>query len=418
MPTTQQLREQRANVWSQLTEIMDIAEREGRDLTAEERAKYDSGEGDLDRLGNDIERQERHEARKAELEKVDRSAIVPTQRSTEEEREERGAAQEKQYRDAFTDYLRGGLGNLDREARGILVGGREKESRALAEGSPSAGGYLVPTVLRDQIVTTLKTFGGMVQASQVVNTATGATLYWPTANDTANAGFILAEDTQVTDLDVSFGTASIGAYKYTSGSIRVPIELEQDSAFPIDSWIIEQLGVRIGRIYNTHFTTGTGVNQPLGIVTNSVVGKTGATGQTTTVIYDDLVDLIDSLDPAYQSGAQFMMSQQTRKAIRKLKDSQQHPLWQPSIQAGMPDQLLGYGYVINQDMPVPAASAKSILFGNFQESYLVRQVLDFSVLRLSERYADYAQTGFMGFSRASGTVQNYASYRAYQHPAS
>jgi HK97 family phage major capsid protein len=58
MPSTQQLREQRANVWSQMTEIMDLETR-----TADDDQKYDRLEAEYDRLDSEIERQERHEAR-------------------------------------------------------------------------------------------------------------------------------------------------------------------------------------------------------------------------------------------------------------------------------------------------------------------------------------------------------------------
>jgi HK97 family phage major capsid protein len=112
-----------------------------------------------------------------------------------------------------------------------------------------------------------------------------------------------------------------------------------------------------------------------------------------------------------------MMNAAARKSLRKLKDTTNQPLWQPSIQAGVPDQLLGYGYVLNTDMPVPAANAKSILFGDFRAAYLARMVLGFQVLRLNERFADFGQSAFLGFARADGVVQNTAAYRAYQNSA-
>jgi HK97 family phage major capsid protein len=195
------------------------------------------------------------------------------------------------------------------------------------------------------------------------------------------------------------------------------VQLIQDSAFDIEGWLTARLGERLGRILNAHFTTGTGTSQPDGLVTGTPSGKVGATGQTTTVTYDDLIDLIDSLDPAYQGNAQFMLSQSSRKSVRKLKDTTGQPLWQPSIQAGMPDQLLGYGYVINQDLPAPAANAKSVLFGDFRQAYLIRLVTDLSVIRFNERYMDYLQVAFAAYQRADGTVQNPNAVRAYVNSA-
>lgn len=410
MPTTTQLREQRANIWEQMKEVIAVAEREGRDLTAEERSKYDAAETDLDRLAGDIERQERHEAREAEFSRVDRTGVVPQQReSADEERGER-------YARAFSSFLRNGAGSMDAEDRQALATGFV-DRRALGVGTAAAGGYTVPPGFRARMVETAKAFGAMLDVAEVVNTDDGANLQWPTNDDTANVGAILAENTQVTEQDVTLGTNALDAYMYTSKLVRTSLQLIQDSAFDVDSWLARKLGERIGRILNQHFTTGTGTDQPDGIVTGAAVGKAGATGQTTTVTYDDLVDLVHSIDPAYRGNARFMASDAAVKAVRKLKDSQNRPLWEPSVQTGTPDSLLGYGLVINQDVPAPAASAKSILFGDYREAYVVRLVTGVNLLRLNERYADFLQVGFLAFQRADGTLQNGAAVRAYQHSA-
>jgi hypothetical protein len=49
---------------------------------------------------------------------------------------------------------------------------------------------------------------------------------------------------------------------------------------------------------------------------------------------------------------------------------------------------------------------KSIGFGDIREAYVIRDVSDFALLRLNERYADYLQVGFLGFQRSDGTLQN------------
>jgi HK97 family phage major capsid protein len=417
MPSTQQLREQRANVWEQMKEVM--AEAEGRDLTSEELAKYDQAEKDLDELGSKIERQERHDQRAKLFDGVDRRGVVPPDRESVGGGDPKQETVQERYERAFWGMVRTGLTDLEREERQLLLGNAmaPDELRALGVGTGSAGGYTVPQGFRDKMVETMKTFGGMLEVSEVINTETGAQLPWPTNDDTANVGAILAENSQVSEQDVTIGTANLDAYMYTSKLVRVSLQLVQDSAFDVEAWLARKLGERIGRIQNQHFTTGTGSSQPDGIVTSATVGKQGTTGQTTSVIYDDLIDLIDSIDPAYQANARFMLGQAARKSVRKLKDSQNRPLWEPSVQAGVPDNLLGYGIVLNQDMPAPAASAKSILFGDYREAYVIRLVTGSNLVRFGERYMDYLQLGFLGFQRADGTLQNAAAVRAYQNSA-
>lgn len=414
MPTIQQLKDKRANVWEQMKGVMDLAEREGRGLSAEEQGTYDSAETELDQIGDQIERQERHDARAAEMGRVNRDEVVPN-----DVRAERATIDEARYREAFVGMLRHGVGELDAEQKKLMRSGYTtlSETRAGGVGTSAAGGYTVPPGFRTQVIEQVRTFGGMLDVAEVLDTDTGNPISWPTNDDTANVGAILAENTQVTEQDVVFGTAQLGAYKYTTKMVRISSELLQDSAFDIETWLSRKLAERIGRILNQHFTTGTGSSQPQGIVTGIGVGKVGAAGQTTTITYDDLIDLIDSVDPAYQANAAFMFSQASRKAVRKLKDTTNQPLWQPSVQAGVPDQLLGYAYTINQDLPAPAANAKSVLFGDFKQAYVIRSVRDLAVRRLDERFADYDQRAFLGFSRYDGLVQNASAAKAYQQSA-
>jgi HK97 family phage major capsid protein len=115
------------------------------------------------------------------------------------------------------------------------------------------------------------------------------------------------------------------------------------------------------------------------------------------------VDLKHSVDAAYRSNAEFMMNDLTVAAISKLLDGNGKPLWAAGIQVGAPDTILNHPYVVNNDMAVMAASAKSILFGDFSK-YMIRDVLGITMMRLAERYADFLQVGFMAFMRTDADL--------------
>lgn len=362
----------------------------------------------------------------AQVREADRAAEVqePKVDPTETRTGPEGTTDEE-YRDAFVSFLRFGMGDLEPEQRAILRKGfiPGKELRAQGVGTGSAGGYFVPTAFRDKIIEQLKFFGAVREVSEVITTETGASLPWPTNDDTANVGAILAENTQVTEQDVVLGQATLDAYTYTSKLVRVSLQLLQDSAFDLETWLSRKLAERLGRATNAHFTTGTGTAQPDGIVTNATIGKTGTTGQTLTVIYNDLVDLVHSVDPAYRNErSRFMSHDLSIATVRKLRDDSGgaglgRPLWEPSTQLGLPDSLMGYPIIANNDMPVMAASAKSIAFGDFQAAYVVREVLGIQLLRLEERYADYLQVGFLSFLRTDGTVQDANAVKTYRNSA-
>lgn len=415
MPTLKTLLEQRANAWSSAQEFQNRAAGEA-DMSAEDRATWDNALAEVERLSAAIETEERH----ARLSSVDYSQIVSATQEADDERHG-GRDQADAYANAWRSWMREGAADLTSEERSILRSGfvDKKELRAQGVATGAAGGYMVPAPFRAKLVETMKFFGAVRDVAEVITTETGATLPWPTNDDTANVGAILAENTQVTEQDATIGQADVGAYMYTSKLVRVSLQLLNDSAFDVESWLARKLGERIGRAQNAHFTTGTGTAQPEGIQTNATIGKTGLTGQTTSVIYDDLIDLIHSVDPAYRLGgrAGFMLHDTTLGAARKLKDGQNRPLWEPSVQAGIPDTLLGYKYTVNQDMPVMAANARSILFGDFFAGYLVRDVQDVQLMRLAERYADFLQVGFLAFARTDGTPQDASAYKAYRNSA-
>lgn len=416
-----ELRQRRAALWEQAKSLHVLAQKEKRELSGEEREQWDRMNAEIDSLKETIDREERIAQIDADLQAVETPASLQTRANRIQDlspaapitEEVSPLPQSDEYQRSFRSYLRVGFGGMRPEQRAIMqpfFGTAESESRALGVGTASAGGALVPEEFYRKVVEAMKAFGGMRQARTTkLSTASGATMPIPTNDDTGNEGAILAENTQVTEQDTTFGSKNLGAYMYTSKLVRVSLQLMQDSAFPIESWLATKLGQRLGRITNKHFTIGTGTGEPVGILAatgGATVGALGATGAVTSISYAKLVELEHSVDPAYrEQGAEWMFNDQTLRALKELVGTDGKPLWLPGLAVGAPDTILGYPYHINQSVPVMAASAKSILFGDFSY-YYIRDVLDMRVLRLDERYADYLQVGFLAFMRADGVFAN------------
>lgn len=413
MPSAQDLRERRMNVWTKMEEIFDRSRAENRDPTAEEEVAYDKAAEEFDTLEAQVQRLERHEALTKKNLSVDRSGVIAD--DDDEDSDEVTAA----YGKVFNRFLRNGALDLTAEDRQVLARGQSADKQikaALGAGTNSAGGYAVPPAFREQIIETMKWYGPMLSLCELLPTETGAAMTWATNDDTSNTGAILTENSQISAQDTTFGQATLNSYVYTSKLILVSWQLLQDRP-DIDTFVARKIGQRLGRILNTHFTTGTGSSQPQGIVTGAskTVTGTGSFATTTGIAYSNLVDTIENLDPAYINAADgsaeapgltWLMHQSMRKAIRKLTDTQGHPLWEPSLQNGRADYLLGYPARINNDMATLATSSKSLLFGDIRQAYVARVVRDNQVVRLNERYADFLQTGFFGFGRYDGTVQD------------
>lgn len=411
-----QLREKRAAVWAEMQNITAPADDEGRVLTAEESQRWEALDTELTGLTHQIEIEEKRSARASEsdprtgVEGVDYRAEITIE----------DVPTDDKYAAAWRAWARGGMGNLDSEQRQLMIKRFDSspELRAQGVGTTTAGGYFVPAEFRNTLIERQVFQGSVRSVATVITTDSGASLPWPTVDDTANVGAILAENTQVTEQDVTIGQASLDVYMYTSKLVRVSLQLLNDSAIDVDELLSRLLAARIARIQNQHFTTGTGTAQPEGIQTNATSGVTLPTGNTTSITYDGLVDLVHSVDPAYRTdNAKFMARDSVLASIRKLKDTTNQPLWQPSLQAGQPDSVLGYPIVTNPDMPAPAASVKSVLFGDFEAGYVIRDVTGIQALRLEERYADFLQVAFLLFQRSGARPQDANAYRALTQSA-
>ena len=176
----------------------------------------------------------------------------------------------------------------------------------------------------------------------------------------------------------------------------------------MESFLGRLLGERMARIVNSKLTTGSGSSDVEGIVTNSAADVTAASA--TAVTADEIIDLVHSVDSAYRVGkAAFMTNDSTLAAVRKLKDGNGNYLWQMgNYQAGVPQNLLGYNVVVNQDMDSIATAKKTILFGDMSYFY-VRKVGQAAIYVARERFAP--DFGILGYIRFDGVLSNTAAIK-------
>lgn len=399
--TAKELRAQAEGIAVQMEAITDKPEGENGALTKEQDERWSKLNTDYDGLIATAKAKDKAEEikRKREFEEgeeVPRSEENP--KDTSKELKERRES-------VWTKYMLSGMNYLNNEERKILQGSFEEmtpEMRALTTQTDASGGYTIPEGFSNKIAEGLKAFGGMREVATVMKTASGNDIPWPTADDTGNKGALIAENTQVSEQDVAFGSETLKAHTYTSKMIRVPFQLLQDSAFNLNAYLPGKLAERIARATNEHFTVGDGSSKPTGIVVDSALGVTAASA--TAVMFDELIDLEHSIDPAYRNQSSWMFNDSTLKILKKIKDGDGNYIWKRGdVSGGTPSSILGYNYTINQDMASAATGTKSVLFGAMA-NYQIRDVNTMIVLRLAERYADFGQVAFVMFSRHDGKL--------------
>ena len=264
-----------------------------------------------------------------------------------------------------------------------------------------------------RIIETMKAYGGIRQFATVMNTTAGEPINWPTNDDTGNEGELVAEHQEVEETELEFGQKELGAYKYSSKVVRASIEILQDSAFALDSFITRAFGIRLGRVTARHYATGTGNNQPQGLLPAANVGYTAESP--TDIGYTDLLRLKHSVDPAYRNmgGCRWVFNDSVLLQFKEMLDNYGRPLWKPSMADGTPALIDGDPFVIDQGCPDPAAGTVPMAFGDLSE-FVIRDVLGFTLHRLVEKYINLGQIGFLAFMRTDSDLMDSAAVKTLQ----
>jgi HK97 family phage major capsid protein len=388
------MKQKRAALVQQAREILDKAEAEKRDLTAEEEEQYDRIMADVDRLGKDIEREERLAALESDLEKRDKDPIRQVPQAEDEKRDKPLRATEE-YRAAFWDAIRMGRNALDAEQLRML---RDPEVRALVVGIDSAGGYTVPDEFERQLIQKLEENNVMRGLATVITTSSGDREI-PVEADKGQAAW-LGEEEEYTESDATFGQKVLRAYKL-GRIMKISEELLYDSAFNLEQYTSDAFGRSFGEAEEAAFVNGDGIGKPRGVIQDAEVGHTAAT--TNAITGDDLIELYHSLKRPYRSRATWLANDSTIKAIRKLKDNDGQYLWQPGLQAGQPDRILGRPVAVSQFVPEIGASEKPLAFGAFSY-YWIADRQGRIMQRLDELYAKTGHVGFRMRQRVDGRL--------------
>lgn len=400
--------EERARIIGQVEDKWKAVKTEGRSPNEDELSYFDKADTDIKALT---------EERNAILSLNEKENRLNEYKGllSEKATETRSVKTEQAKPDAkasLRKWMVGGEGAITPEERSVL-GYEARGTSTLISSTAALGGYTMPEEWASSLYQTMLWYGGALEACGIAyKSSGGGDLHLPVVADTSNVGAIIGQASADVVLDTTFSEVVLGAFDYTSKMIKVGWDLVEDSAYDIVSEVQGLAAKRVGRILNTHFTTGDGSSKPLGIFPASSLGKTAASA--TAVTRNEIVDLIHSVDKAYRSGPKvgFMFNDAKLAAIKKLAfgTGDDRPLWQPSIREGEPDRLEGFKYWINNDAPASTTGLKSMVFGDF-DAYKIRQVGGYVLARSTDRYIDERALVFFVFARFDGDIINSAAIK-------
>lgn len=427
----------------ELAELKSLIEEQGKAFeafksTLDEAKKHDAVteeklakiEADLDKA---VEGKAALEAR-IEAERKEREELeLRLQRRGAPQRDEGLAAEVKQHavavgreidEDAFRAY-KSGLSTYLRKGEKLLD---HSEAKAMSVGGDPDGGYLVTPDMSGRIVTKVYETSPVRQVANVVSIASDA-LEGIEDLDEAAAGWV-GETASRTDT----ATPDVGRYKIEAFELyaqpKATQKLLDDASVNVEQWLADKVADKLARVENNAFVVGDGAGKPKGLtvygtadddgsgVSWGTIGRvnSGANGAfASSNPADKLFDLIGLVKDAYLPNARWMTRRSVITAIRKFKDQQDGYLWQPGLQQGVPERLLGYPVVRAEDMPALASGSISLMFGDFGAAYTIVDRIGIRTLR--DPYTDKPYVKFYTTKRTGGGVVNFEAIKAMRFSA-
>lgn len=395
------LREKRANVREQQKELLDLAIGEKRDLTAEEQSKYDAMDADIIGLGESVRKLEEAVAEdRAVAEAFGRLDATPATGPD---------ARSQERAKALRDFLQGN------GQRGFDI---PVELRADQTTSNAAG--VIPAGFYGQLWEYMIETSSVLQLNpQILRTTSGETIKLPRATAHPTAGAV-TEGVAITASDPTLSSVNSTVTK-EGWLTQVTSELLTDSGVDLEGYLARQAGRSLGNAVGTAAVTAAIAAASAGVTAGNGIGAVTSFGTQSTEGegFDFLIDLFYSVIAPYRNSPScgWLISDVGASKVRKLKSADGVYAWQPSVIVGQPDTILSKPVLTDTNVADPAASAKSILFGDWS-SLVVRLAGGFRFERSDEFAFDADMTTFRALAR-HGTVSIDANaLKSFVHAAS
>ncbi len=379
-----ELREKRTKAWEAAKAFLDTKRGADGIVSAEDTATYDKMEADVVALGKEIDRLEKQTALDMELSRPTSEPLTGKPVTGTQDKAKTGRAS-AEYKQSMIDALRSNF---------------RRVSDVLQEGVDADGGYLVPEEYDTRLIEGLKEENIFRGISTIIKT--GGERKINIAASTPAAAWI-EEGGALTFGDATFDQINLDAHKLHV-AVKVTEELLYDNVFNLENYIMDKFSKALANAEEDAFLNGDGVGKPLGIFAATGGGQVGVTAASTTAITaDEVINLIYALKRPYRKNAKFIVNDQTLAVLRKLKDGNGAYMWQPSLQIGEPDRLLGYPIYTSAYVPAILAGKPVIAFGDFSYYNIGdRGVRSFQELK--ELYAGNGMIGYVAKERVDGKL--------------
>lgn len=312
---------------------------------------------------------------------------------------------EKKQRDLFEGFMRKGLN--EQELKTLMA----DEIKAMGAYSSADGGITIPKVMGAKIIQRIYETSPVRTVASIQNIGSDSIEFF-IDDDEAATGWVSETGTRSETDTPEIGKKTIAVHELYAKP-KATQRIIDDSIFNIEAWIAEKVSDKIARTENTAFINGSGVGQPRGLLTytagSSTYSRTAIEqvnmGAAAALTGNGLIDVQNSLKTPYRTRASWMMNRSTYGSLLKLMyTDNKFDALTPSGINGSPYLLLGQPIALADDMPVVAANALAILYGDFSTAYQIIDRQGINLLR--DPYSEKPFIQFYFTKRVGADVLN------------
>lgn len=271
------------------------------------------------------------------------------------------------------------------------------EGKALLnEGTGSAGGYLVPSEFSAEVIRMMGESSKIMKISNILPMSTWKR-FIPRQLTNVSVGWV-NEGAAHTESNPTFGQIEQVA-KVLGAVIKCSDELIRDSAINLTAFLSELVAdAMAAEIERVALVGSTAAGDPFnGIMNTSGVGAPVMTGAK--VSFDDIAELVFSLNDNYAEDAVMVMSRSALKELIKIKDNTGNYIWQPPV-GEVPATIWNTPYIISSQIPHTLGTSldkTALFYGKFSKHLLISPRQEFEV-KISQDASDWGtelQSAFM-----------------------
>lgn len=369
-----QLIEKRNDLQEKMEGILNLAKNENRAMNEEEIKNFDEMEKEIKNIDATLERNDK-------INKMEVKTIEDKKELTQEEKDIK----------AFAQYIRNVVNGVPQNAETQLT--------------KSDNGAIIPRTIARKII------DKVVEISPLYASATKydakGTLAVPKYDDTTD-DVTVAYATEFDDLvshSGKFNTVELTGF-LIGALTKISKSLLNNNDFNLTDYVVTKMAEKFKLFYEGECLNGTASK------ISGIVGSYDSTNMKvqlankSSITADELIDIQETIPDTYQTNAYWIMNRDTRKKIRKLKDSDGNYILNRAFNEKWDYELLGKPvYCSEKAKKLGTASKPVIFYGDFS-GLAIKETESMEIQILLEKFATQHAIGVVGYSELDSKVEN------------